>query len=191
VAPWTVEDVESHVKGLDDKGKRQWVTVATGHRESCIASGKDSATCDVEAIKMANGVVEGAMHEHESLGEKVLSAVFSEGTVRQTVQGFLRAARAVAGHPKMPDEVKTKVEAFRQQLLSTWAGIIADDEGGTPEAVLASEAKQTASGAIGGANTPGGDPLLLAETGGIVITSGESSSAFLFHEEGHLVGVGG
>lgn len=131
------------------------------------------------------------VHEMESLGEKVLAAVFNESSVRQTVQGFLRAARAVAGHPKMPDEVKTKVEAFRQQLLSTWAGIIADDEGGTPEAVLASEAKQTASGAIGGANTPGGDPLLLAETGGIVITSGESSSAFLFHEEGRLVGVGG
>jgi hypothetical protein len=108
---------------------------------------------EAKAITQANGVVTEAMREHESLGEKVLEAVFSEGSVRQTVQGFLRAARAVAGHPKMPDEVKAKVETFRQSLLSTWAGIIADDDGdpvsgGTPEAAVASEAKQTASRSI-------------------------------------------
>ncbi len=143
--PWTEGDVETFNKGLTSKQKAQWVAVANSALATCLKDGRKD--CEASAIKQANGVVAESMHEHASLGEKLLEAVFEfdeSATVRQTVQGFLRAARAVAGHPKMPEEVKAKVETFRQQLLSTWAGIIADDEGeitgGTPEPVGASEA---------------------------------------------------
>ncbi|HUM44238.1 MAG TPA: DUF2213 domain-containing protein, partial [Fervidobacterium sp.] len=55
--PWTVDDVDRFHKGLTDKEKRQWVEVANSVLERCLEEGKDQNTCEVLAIKQANGVV--------------------------------------------------------------------------------------------------------------------------------------
>lgn len=54
--PWTVEDVDEFKKGLTDKEKRQWVAIANSALERCLKEGGDQQTCEVSAIKQANGV---------------------------------------------------------------------------------------------------------------------------------------
>lgn len=54
--PWTVDDVDSHKKGLDDKGKRQWVAVANSALKRCLDDGGDEKECAASAIRQANGV---------------------------------------------------------------------------------------------------------------------------------------
>jgi len=127
--PWTKDDVDGFKQGLTSRQKDQWVAVANDALKTCIADGgKD---CEASAIKQANGVVEEAMHEHASLGEKLLEAVFDErATVKATVQGFLRAAHAVANHPNVPGTIKKRVEDLRKDLSThTWADFNADSEG--------------------------------------------------------------
>jgi len=59
--PWTENDVESHKKGLTDKGKRQWVHIANSVLAKCIADGGDDKSCAPKAIRQANGVTGNAM----------------------------------------------------------------------------------------------------------------------------------
>jgi len=54
--PWTLDDVEEFKKGLTDKEKRQWVAIANSALERCLKEGGDQQTCEVSAIKQANGV---------------------------------------------------------------------------------------------------------------------------------------
>lgn len=53
--PFTTEDVDKHIKGLTDKQKKQWVSIANSVYRSCEESG--GKKCDVKAIIQANGVV--------------------------------------------------------------------------------------------------------------------------------------
>ena len=53
--PWKIEDVDGHIKGLDDKKKEQWVTVANAALAKCEKEG--GKECDVSAIRQANAVV--------------------------------------------------------------------------------------------------------------------------------------
>lgn len=55
--PWSVEDVESHKKGLSDKGKRQWVRIANSVLKREMKKGKSEKEAAASAIKQANGVV--------------------------------------------------------------------------------------------------------------------------------------
>lgn len=54
--PWTTDQVEKHRKGLDDKGKAQWVAVANSVYDKCIKDGGDDKSCAPKAIQQANGV---------------------------------------------------------------------------------------------------------------------------------------
>ncbi|HOP33299.1 MAG TPA: hypothetical protein PKU94_07985, partial [Candidatus Hydrothermia bacterium] len=54
--PWTVDDVDRFKKGLTDKEKRQWVAIANSALERCLKEGGDQKTCEVSAVKQANGV---------------------------------------------------------------------------------------------------------------------------------------
>ncbi len=54
--PWTLDDVEEFKKGLTDKEKRQWVAIANSALGRCLKEGGDQQTCEVSAIKQANGV---------------------------------------------------------------------------------------------------------------------------------------
>lgn len=51
-----MEDVDEFKKGLTDKEKRQWVAIANSALERCLKEGGDQQTCEVSAIKQANGV---------------------------------------------------------------------------------------------------------------------------------------
>jgi hypothetical protein len=53
--PFTTEDVDKHIKGLDPKQKEQWVEVANSALAKCEKEG--GAECDASAIRQANGVV--------------------------------------------------------------------------------------------------------------------------------------
>jgi len=55
--PWVKSDVDSHIKGLSDKEKEQWVSTANSAREKCIADGGDEKECDGRAIQKANAAV--------------------------------------------------------------------------------------------------------------------------------------
>lgn len=55
--PWNIEDVESHKKGLNDKGKRQWVRVANSVLKRLMGKGMAEKEAATEAIKQANGVI--------------------------------------------------------------------------------------------------------------------------------------
>jgi len=55
--PWSVGDVDSHKKGLSDKGKVQWCRIANSVLKRCMAKGGDEKTCAASAIRQANGVV--------------------------------------------------------------------------------------------------------------------------------------
>ncbi len=136
--PWTKDDVEGFKRGLTSSQKDQWVAVANSALAACLKDGgKD---CEASAIKQANGVVEEAQHEHAALGEKILEAVFDEGaTFKATIQGFLRAAKAVTRHPNIPAKVKKQVDELRDLIAkNTWADLSTDSTP-TQEAVNPSE----------------------------------------------------
>ena len=63
--PWTVADVESHIKGLSDKGKKIWVSVANSALSRCQEKGGED--CEGSAIRQANSVAKKQMEdENES-----------------------------------------------------------------------------------------------------------------------------
>lgn len=136
--PWQVGDVDGFKKGLTDAEKKRWVAVANSALAACLKEGRTD--CEASAIKQANGVVEEARHEHEDLGERIMEAVFNEGaTFKATIQGFLRAAKAVTRHPNIPAKVKKQVDELRDLIAkNTWADL-STDSAPTQEAVHPSE----------------------------------------------------
>jgi hypothetical protein len=60
--PWSVSDVDKHKKGLDDKQKELWVTVANGALERCLGkvegavSDEQRSKCEGSAIRQGNAV---------------------------------------------------------------------------------------------------------------------------------------
>lgn len=63
--PWTVADVDRFKKGLSDKQKTQWVSVANNTLKQCLAGGGKQSTCEGNAVRQANGVT-GNMEQHLS-----------------------------------------------------------------------------------------------------------------------------
>lgn len=55
--PWTVADVDRFNKGLSDKQKRQWVSVANSTLSECLKKGNNRKSCEGKAVRVANGVV--------------------------------------------------------------------------------------------------------------------------------------
>ncbi len=144
--PWSKADVPRFNKNLTDAETDRWLGAANGYLETCLADGGSAETCEASAIKIANAAVKESQRETNGLGEKILEAVFDEhATIKATVQGFLKAAHAIAKHPNVPAKFKKRVEEIRADLAAhKWADMIADDSGGTPEAVGASEAVREA-----------------------------------------------
>lgn len=53
--PWTVDDVERHIKGLTDKQKKQWIHIANSVLSQCETAGESD--CEGKAVRQANGAV--------------------------------------------------------------------------------------------------------------------------------------
>jgi len=56
--PWTVKDVDKHIKSLTDKQKKVWVRVANDALARCIEAGGTDETCAPKAIRQANTVAQ-------------------------------------------------------------------------------------------------------------------------------------
>lgn len=85
--PWSVSDVDKHIKGLSDTEKKRWVATAN----SCLADGKDDGTC----VRLANGVVSKNKETQdvvqEVLGEKyqyIESWDYSERQITQDAAAY-------------------------------------------------------------------------------------------------------
>jgi uncharacterized protein YdaT len=50
--PWSVADVDSHIKGLSAEQKSKWVAVANAVLTECKSKG--GSDCDGKAIRIAN-----------------------------------------------------------------------------------------------------------------------------------------
>lgn len=70
--PWTVDDVESHMKGLSASKKETWVEVANKALANCEKDGRGD--CEASAIKQANAVV-GKLGESVSLADSIREAL--------------------------------------------------------------------------------------------------------------------
>ncbi len=55
--PWTVADVDRHIKGLGPEQKRQWVHVANTALKKCLTEGGEARQCEASAVRQANSVV--------------------------------------------------------------------------------------------------------------------------------------
>lgn len=53
--PWSKKDVDKHKKGLSEKQKEKWVATANSVLASCLKKGTARATCEAQAIRIANG----------------------------------------------------------------------------------------------------------------------------------------
>ena len=126
--PWKIEDVDSHIKGLSDKSKEQWVAVANSALAKCEKEG--GKECDVSAIKQANGVVakeslqakhadiiqESALHNADISKVVGLSskALAGEGDVNEAIKAVNEAMISLkeTALVKTEDGVKYPPEAF-------------------------------------------------------------------------------
>jgi len=126
--PWTVSDVDSHIKGLSDKSKEQWVAVANSALAKCEKEG--GKECDVSAIKQANGVVakeslqakhadiiqESALHNADISKVVDLSskALAGEGDINEAVKAVNKAMISLkeTALAKIEDGVKYPAEAY-------------------------------------------------------------------------------
>lgn len=52
--PWTAADADQHKKGLSNKQRKKWATVANGALEAFISGGMAKADAESRAIKIAN-----------------------------------------------------------------------------------------------------------------------------------------
>lgn len=79
--PWSVADVDSHMKGLTDAQKKAWVKIANSVLRSCLADGgKD---CEGKAIRIANSKAKQTNMSREPikvLGSEPLGDVTWDGT---------------------------------------------------------------------------------------------------------------
>ena len=76
--PWTIEDVDSHNKGLSPNQKKQWVAVANDALKRCKEKGDKD--CDASAIRQANASVKRSDLEEFSL---VINKAYYDETTQQ------------------------------------------------------------------------------------------------------------
>ena len=66
--PFTIADVEKHIKDLTPEQKEQWLSVANSALKKCEDEG--GSNCDASAIQQANGVVSNADDKDKTFGMK-------------------------------------------------------------------------------------------------------------------------
>lgn len=99
--PYTVADVDRHIKGLGPKQKRAWVHIANGVLDRCTG---DEKKCAASAIQQANGAAQKIKEATElfqsesldpdtllSITEAILRRSASDDGVRQALQVAIKA----------------------------------------------------------------------------------------------------
>lgn len=137
--PWGVADVEAHRKGLSDKMKELWVSVANAALSRCEAD--KGADCEASAIKQANAVVAKRLKESSPLAAKLAEAI-ADARVGDTglveawlpagvsVQGLLQKVEAAVkakGNPSGGQGIWVSVqELFEDAVIYNVSGPISD-----------------------------------------------------------------
>ena len=99
--PWTVRDVDRHMKDLSASEKETWVEVANKALAACEKAGRSE--CDASAIKQANAVV-GKLREVLTDEEKAF-----EEQIGQT-----DTAPSTAGGSEATGGASESIEEFRE-----------------------------------------------------------------------------
>ncbi len=68
--PWSVGDVEEHIKGLTDSEKEIWVKVANATLAACLEDGGEKSECEGKAIRIANAVAKKQGKEKAQISDK-------------------------------------------------------------------------------------------------------------------------
>jgi hypothetical protein len=146
--PWDVGEVDQFKKGLTETQKRRWIEVANSALAACLKEGGED--CEASAIKQANAVIEEAAHEHESLADKILEAVFDEkASFKATIKGFLAAAKALINTPGIPQKYASQIAALNDTISSSnWAKLSAEESAGHQSAKDANKGSRGRSQSI-------------------------------------------
>lgn len=112
--PWTIDDVEGFNKGLTDKQKEQWVSVANSAYKSCIADGGDDEECAASAIKQANGSVKNNRFEPPESGD-------APKAVKDILKAAYNSCRLewTKDHPDDKENANNKTSCSKQ----AWAAV--------------------------------------------------------------------
>lgn len=116
--PYTVSDVDTHIKGLTPKAKRAWVAIANSALTKCVSDGGKEADCAGKAIKQASGVA-GKMGEAESTERELYAALTEKGRVlsadnEKAIRTALASIQAVLAKVMVDDTTAT--EAALEEL---------------------------------------------------------------------------
>src|SRR5262245_57312283 len=89
--PWSVADVDSHIKGLSPKQKRAWVHIANSSLSKCLSEGKGQSFCEGRAIRMASGSVDKDI-DTEHLALVVEATIAKSDDAEQRIWGWASIA---------------------------------------------------------------------------------------------------
>ncbi len=102
--PWSIKDVEQHIKGLTNSQKERWIEIANSVLKDCQDG--DDKDCEAKAIRQANGTV-----------QKDLT-VFKKDREKQIVYGIVFEPDYVDAHKDYVSKEDIE-EAAHQYLLSS------------------------------------------------------------------------
>lgn len=111
--PWTVRDVDRHIRDLTDAQKRVWVSVANSRLAACLKGGGKRETCEASAIRQANSVAKGVK---ESMPMEVREAA----TVKARLQALMRAADGLLADKDLSKAVRSDIVEIRAKLKRRW-----------------------------------------------------------------------
>lgn len=131
--PWTVDDVNDHMKDLSPSEKKAWVEVANKALAACEKAEREN--CDASAIKQANAVI-GKLREALSADEEVFVEAAS---FKVMLQRFMKAAGMLAEHAFISKGTRKRLSGLQDALRAE------HDEAAGEASVSATEA------------TPGGE----------------------------------
>jgi hypothetical protein len=90
--PWSVEEVDSHKKGLTPKQKRAWVHIANGALTRCLAAGRSQSDCEGSAIRQANSAAVGKALDMTELALILEAPIAKSDDSQQTLFGWASIA---------------------------------------------------------------------------------------------------
>jgi len=126
--PWNKEDVEKHIKGLNDKQKEVWVRVANGALDRCLKQGRKQEECEVSAIRQANAVARKVNAEVDETPHVVFNDVGEVVLVEYESKGVLKDVEVFAagewnGDKYTEADLDEMVRAFKE-LKGKWKPVV-------------------------------------------------------------------
>ena len=123
--PWTVGDVEEHMKGLSPSEKETWVEVANKALAAC-----DGDDCDASAIRQANAVISKVREALTPDEEDFVEAA----SFKAILQRFMKSARTLAEHAFVSKGTKKRLAGLQDVLRTEHGKAAGEDEGDATEA---------------------------------------------------------